>query len=182
MICVKTSAIFAMMVVLGIAWYAMYGKHRGIQAPLSTHSVHHIHHPPVFGMSSKAIHAFGMAEPPMVSPPMGMNVLREQPPIAINIATSHVPSNFQQVGILTRKGGKEMILPLMGRQVHTSRDSWNFYTVNDTGVRLPLSVKGKSGMSEYGCDNVYDGDSVYVEGYGDTFAVTRYETNTLRYI
>jgi len=113
---------------------------------------------------------------------MGMNVLREQPPIAINIATSHASPNYQQVGILTRAGGKEMILPLMGRQVHSSRDSWNFYTSNDTGIRLPLSVGGKSGMSEYGCDNVYNGDSVYVEGYNDVFTVTRYETNTMRYL
>jgi len=192
-ICVETSVIMTMVVVLGVAWYAMYGKYRGVGVVAvrdtsvhTTPTTHHIHHPPVFGMSSNAIqayHAHSMSvAPPLVSPPMGMNVLREQPPIAINIATSHASPNYQQVGILTRGGGKEMILPLMGRQIHSSRDSWNFYTANDTGVRLPLSVGGKSGMAEYGCDNVFNGDSVYVEGYNDVFMVTRYETNTMRYI
>ena len=192
-ICVETSVIFTMVVVLGIAWYAMYGKYRGSgggggasnSVSTSKHTTHHIHHPPVFGMSSHAIHAYGMSAPPLVSPPMGMNTLRENPPTAINVATSHASRaspNYQQVGILTRGGGKEMILPLMGRQIHSSRDSWNFYTMNDAGIRLPLSVRGKSGMTEYGCDNVSNGDSVYVEGYNDVFTVTRYETSTMRYI
>ena len=194
-ICVETSVILTMIVVLGIAWYAMYGRHgrggsggggHGVPRPKPTHTTHHIHHPPLFGMSSNAIHAYHAhsmsVAPPLVAPPMGMNVLREHPPVPINVPTSQIPTSYQQVGILTRGGGKEMILPLMGRQVHASRDSWNFYTVNDTGVRLPLSVGGTSGMAEYGCDNVHNGDSVYVEGYNDVFTVTRYETNTMRYI
>lgn len=102
--------------------------------------------------------------------------------IPVNVRTSSAASSYEQVGILTRTSGPETILPLMGRSVHSSRDSWNFYTVNEHGVKLPLSVKGKSAMSEYGCDNVSNGDTVYVEGFNATFTVTRYDNDTMRYI
>ena len=103
--------------------------------------------------------------------------------VPINVPTQ--PGNYdapyKQVGIL--KGGGE-ILPLMGKQLITGRDTWNFYTVSNqrTQVRLPISHKGKSCTSEYGCDNLYNGDSVYVEGYDEAFMVTMYENQTLRYI
>mgnify|MGYP001459272415 CR=1 FL=1 len=86
-----------------------------------------------------------------------------------------------QLGILTGNGE---ILPLMGKQLITSRDTWNYYTISNqrTQVRLPISYKKKSCTSEYGCDGLSTGDVVYVEGYGEAFKVTMYQTNTMRYI
>ena len=49
-------------------------------------------------------------------------------------------------------------------------------------IKLPLSNKGKSCTSEFGCDNVYNGDSVYVEGYNDSFNVTVYDSDTIKYL
>jgi hypothetical protein len=43
-------------------------------------------------------------------------------------------------------------------------------------------VNGKSGTSEYGCDNVYNGDVVFVEGYNDAFKVTTYDNDVVRYL
>ena len=106
--------------------------------------------------------------------------------IPINVSTQGCDdAKYRQVGILTRYGGKdETILPLMGRPLFTRRDKWNFYTLNDKNnmIKLPVKVNGKSGTSEYGCDNVYNGDVVFVEGYNDAFKVTTYDNDVVRYL
>ena len=105
--------------------------------------------------------------------------------VPINIRTQGVETDYRQIGILTRVGaGSKVILPLMGRPVLTNRDKWNFYTMSEQNnmVKLPISNKGRSCTNEYGCDNLYNGDTVYVEGYNDTFKVTVYENQTMRYI
>ena len=104
--------------------------------------------------------------------------------IPINIATQSVDTNYRQVGILTRINGGEMILPLLGRPLFTNRDKWNFYTMSDKNniVKLPVTHKGKSCTNEYGCDNLYNGDTVYVEGYNDAFKVTMYDNQVMKYI
>lgn len=104
--------------------------------------------------------------------------------IPINIPTQSVDTTYRQIGILTRLNGSETILPLMGRPLFTNRDKWNFYTISDknNNVKLPITFKGKSCTNEYGCDNIYNGDTVYVEGYGDAFKATIYDNNVMRYI
>lgn len=107
--------------------------------------------------------------------------------IPVNVQTRGLNTNYQQVGILTRtnRGADDMILPLMGRQVLSGRDKWQYYTISNTGnlnTKLPVSLNGKSCTSEYGCDNINNGDVVYVEGYKDTFVATVYENNLFRYL
>jgi hypothetical protein len=111
-------------------------------------------------------------------------VYRPSRGIPINISTTANDSVYRQVGILNRIGSIEMILPLMGNPLSVSRDKWNFYTMKDSNsmIKLPITFKGKSCTSEYGCDNLYNGDVVYVEGYNDTFKVTIYDNQVSRYI
>ena len=115
--------------------------------------------------------------PPMFSPidPRG---------VPINVRTRGYLDAYRQVGLLTRLNGKETILPLMGRPLFRNRDKWNFYTMNDKNsmIKLPISFKNKSCTSQQGCDNVYDGDNVYVEGFNDVFRVTIYDNNNMEYI
>ena len=49
-------------------------------------------------------------------------------------------------------------------------------------IKLPVKVKGRSGTSEVGVDNVYTGDLVFVEGYNEAFKVTTYENDVIRYL
>jgi hypothetical protein len=106
--------------------------------------------------------------------------------IPINVETRGMNMDYQQVGILTRtNNSNDMILPLMGRRNLAGRDKWQYYTISNTGnlnTKLPISVNGKSCTNEYGCDQVYNGDIVYVEGYKDTFIATIYENNLFRYL
>jgi hypothetical protein len=104
----------------------------------------------------------------------------------INIPTNSIESNYRQVGILTPLNGREKdnILPLMGRLLFNRRDLWNYYTISNqhNNVKLPLSVKGKSALSDIGVDRVYNGDTVYVEGANEAYKVTIYDNDTIRYL
>jgi hypothetical protein len=105
--------------------------------------------------------------------------------IPINIPTQSFDTNYRQIGILTRIGGnKEMILPLMGRPLITNRDKWNFYTMSDKNsmIKLPIKHKGRKCMTDMGCDDLYTGDVVYVDGYDSDFKVTTYENDMPKYI
>lgn len=101
------------------------------------------------------------------------------------IPTQKFDTEYRQIGILTRNNNE--ILPLMGRRKVTSRYKWQYYTVAGGGngnlqTKLPVSIKGKSCTGEYGCDEIYNNDNVYVEGFKDVFVATIYENNTYEYI
>lgn len=104
--------------------------------------------------------------------------------VPINIPTSHYNMDYKQVGILTREHGRETILPIFGRPLHSNRNKWQYYTMTDKNnmIRLPISKNGRSCTSEYGCDELNNGENVFVEGYKDSFSVTIYENDTPRYI
>lgn len=109
--------------------------------------------------------------------------------VPINIPTNigSVNTSYRQMGILTpfNESSADKILQLMGRPLFTNRDKWQYYTISNTGsfnTKLPVSVNGKSCTSEYGCDSINNGDTIYVEGYNDTFRATIYETSSFQYI
>ena len=106
--------------------------------------------------------------------------------VPINVSTTAVDTSYRQIGILTPLNGssKDNILPLMGRPLFTRRSLWQYYTISNqhNNVKLPVSVKGKSGLNENGVDEIYSGDTVYVEGYNDAFKVTKYENDTIKYL
>lgn len=130
-----------------------------------------------------------MKNDPLFYPPMLTSDIRPVPGIPINVETRGLPTSYQQLGILTpsngSRSGDKMILPLMGRRTMSGRDKWQYYTISNSGnlnTKLPISVNGKSCTSEYGCDSIYNGDVVYVEGYNETFRATIYENNLFQYI
>jgi hypothetical protein len=113
--------------------------------------------------------------------------------IPVNIRTNSANLPYRQIGILTknvnngRSDSEPLILPLFGRNLLNGRDKWQYYTMANSGgaafnAKLPISVNGRSCTGEYGCDSVSNGDTVYVEGYNDTFRATIYENATMSYI
>jgi len=105
--------------------------------------------------------------------------------IPVNIETRRVNSAYNQMGILTSNNGDNLILPLMGRLHMSGRDKWQYYTISNTGslnTKLPVKVNGRSCSSEYGCDPIMNGDTVYVEGYKENFNATVYETGSFHYL
>jgi hypothetical protein len=113
-------------------------------------------------------------------PPLGGDIRGSIP---VNIQTRSTGMDYQQLGIITRMDS--MILPLMGRKLMSGRDKWQYYTISNTGsvnTKLPIRVRGKRCTNEYGCDEIMEGDDVFVEGYNDTFRATIYETNLFQYL
>jgi hypothetical protein len=107
-------------------------------------------------------------------------------PINVQTNVSAVNVSYRQIGILTptSQTTNGNILPLMGRPLFTGRSKFQYYTISNqhNNVKLPISVNGKSGLDERGVDEIFDGDTVYVEGYEDIFKVTKYDNGTLRYL
>ena len=102
------------------------------------------------------------------------------------IPTRGYAPEYSPIGILSRVSGSgDMILPLMGRQNVTGRSKYQYYTMMTSGSAnppLPVSVNGKSCASEYGCDEISNGDIVYVDGINDTFRATIYENDFFAYV
>ena len=106
--------------------------------------------------------------------------------IPINISTNvgAVDTNYRQMGLLTPLNKSGKILPLMGRPLFTNRNKWQYYSMSDqnNSVKLPIIRNGRSCTNEYGCDELYSSDVVYVEGYNQAFKTTIYDNDTIKYI
>ena len=106
----------------------------------------------------------------------------------INVPTNigAVSATYRQMGILTpfRESSTDKILPLMGRPLFVNRDKWQYYTISNqqNNVKLPIIFKKKNGLNDYGVDQIYNEDVVYVEGYQHSFKATIYENDTIRYL
>ena len=189
---------FAVVVVVAVAAVAViaYLLRSQLQAPTQSHGQAYAPmqaqgHPSMF--QSRANYGVTNARddvllnpyaPPMRDDRASLDI-RGPAVMPINVSTQGTgTAAYRQVGILTRISGPETILPLMGRPLFRNRDKWQFYTISEKSnfIKLPVSVKGRSCTNEYGCDNVYNGDTVYVEGYNDAFKVTAYENAVMQYL
>lgn len=197
MFCVKNTTILFIVILVIIAGYFMYSKYYiaekvvTMQMPQQMPSM-----PPITQMFVQGSGNSDILENPY-APPLrndgyfsGISGISGIGGISgimmpINVRTQGPPinTNYRQVGLLTRINGKETILPLMGRPLLKNRDKWQFYTMSDknNSVKLPISFKKKSCTGEYGCDNIYNGDTVYVEGYKDAFQATIYDNAVAEY-
>jgi len=198
MFCIRNTTIIFIVILSAIGIYFFYSNYSKMAVmPLATAAPTPMSVSPLFMMSSRAANSDVLEDP--YAPPLrndsyfgginggiGQNMMM---PIAagmpINVRTQGPPinTNYRQVGLLTRINGKETILPLMGRPLQKNRDKWQFYTMSDknNSVKLPISFKKKSCTGEYGCDNIYNGDTVYVEGYKDAFQATIYDNAVMEY-
>jgi hypothetical protein len=185
---------FILFIVYFTYQHSNLGSRNAIVTPISTVKAIDSSHTSLYSASSVSI-----LEPPttkrrIADPLTDPYVPPEQivSPLIPPIATQPFSAQYTQVGILTRKESKSEtgpsdILPLMGRRQRNSRDKWQYYTMSggangNIQTKLPIRVKGKSGTNEYGCDEIYTNDAVFVEGYKDVFVVTIYDNNLFSYI
>lgn len=189
-LCIENATIlFIICVLLVIALYYYYNKTLLLSSKVETNNVDYNVYPPVQQPNYKLefVQSKDIFTNPYM-PPLKHNFF--VPPttgdprgVPINIPTRGFSPEYKQLGILNRLNGKETVLPLLGRPLHTNRQKWQYYTMREyNNIKLPLSKNGRSCTSEYGCDELFNGDTVYVEGYKDAFKVTIYEMETPRYI
>lgn len=117
-------------------------------------------------------------------------VLRSPELVPINVSTNSgavsKDTAYRQMGMMTplNSDSKDNILPLMGRPLFTNRNKWQYYAISNqhNNVKLPISFKGKSALNDYGVDEIFNGDTVYVEGYNSPFKVIIYDNDTIKYL
>jgi len=193
LICIENMTLFVLILIILLfiyIWHNQYRVHQGTQYNSSEKIVlvnTSSNIPQMVPISSRQDVFNDPYSPPGKNPVVYPRNSGDVRGIPVNVQTRGVDNDYQQMGILTRSNysGNEMILPLMGRKHMSGRDKWQYYTISGTGnlnTKLPISVNGRSCTSEYGCDDIYNGDTVYVEGYKDTFNATIYENNQFHYI
>lgn len=117
------------------------------------------------------------------------------PGVPINIPTRGHTGGVQQVGALYKQNlsddssnignnNEPVILPLFGRETYNGSNKWMYYTTTDKNnqVKIPISNKSKECNSEYGCDELYDGDNISIPAYNGEFKVNKYQFDKPRYI
>lgn len=181
MFCIKNTTI-ALVIILGaLIAYIVYSKYNGVGMSSTATMMPMTQGTPFYVMPIPDV-----LENPYVPPLRDDRYHDAVIPFPINVRTQGPPVNvnYRQVGLLTRVNGKETMLPLMGRPLQKNRDKWQFYTMSDknNAIKLPISFRKKSCTSEYGCDNIYNGDTVYVEGYKDAFRATIYDNAVMEYL
>ena len=91
-----------------------------------------------------------------------LNISQKEPQrVIIDSNSGTAPATFRQVGYLTDSSGSR--LPLYGQQSGTRRDRWNYYTIVDGGIKVPISTKNRDCLEEVGCDELDSGDTVRVD-------------------
>lgn len=194
--CIENMTLFILFIIVILLWYIYYTQINRNNAVNTKNPNIIVVTPPNNAPSISPLATISTRNDPFndpYSPPMktdGIYFPRDSGDvrgIPVNVQTRGTNMSYQQVGILTRanNNGQDMILPLMGRRLMTGRDKWQYYTISNTGnmnTKLPVSLNGKSCTGEYGCDDINNGDNVYVEGYNDTFRVTMYENSLFNYI
>lgn len=115
--------------------------------------------------------------------------------VPINIPTRGPEGEYQQIGYLykdeiadeTKKIGNNteaVMLPLYGRPTYNGSNKWMYYISSDKyhSIKMPIQHKNRKCDSEYGCDEIYDDDTVNVPSYNGEFKVKIYEYDAPKYI
>ena len=199
-LCIENMSIFYVLILILILFYVMYNT---VFKPIVVNNNNHNNNSPSIKEENRDR---GWFLPSYPYTNLGKDVLLDPyaPPLSddryfvpqinrvpygampINVSTNvgAVDTNYRQMGILTALSTKGKICALMGRPLFTNRDKWQYYTMSDqyNSIKLPISRNGKSCTNEYGCDRLFDGDTVYIEGINEAYKATIYDNDTIRYI
>ena len=121
-------------------------------------------------------------------------VIREEG-VPINIPTRGYTGGVVQIGTLYKQdttddsmkigqNNEPVILPLFGMPTYNGSNKWMYYTATDkfNQIKIPITNKNRVCNSEYGCDELYDGDIITIPAYNGEFKVNKYEYDKPRYI
>lgn len=119
---------------------------------------------------------------------MDMDMDMSLPATSINHPTRGEPSEFQMLGLLTseRSDGVDepIMLPLLGRQLYNGSQKWEYYAGSDKlhPAKISIDFNNKTCSDDTGCDEIYNGDLVYVPTYNRNFRASIYKKEIIRYI
>lgn len=114
--------------------------------------------------------------------------LRNPPAKPFYYPTRGVPQSYQQYGVLIgeerRHRGEQTILPLIGRQTYPGSSRYHYYTSTNGyhPMKLPVVHKKRTCNDSTGCDEIFSGNIVSVNGYDYDFKADVYPSPDLQYI
>lgn len=109
--------------------------------------------------------------------------------LEVNVRTRGEPLPYEMMGTMFRtetesETDKEsnQVLPIYGRQTYSRAARWNYYTVLDSGVRIPIMMNNRNCTAELGCEELFDDDEINIPDLKSTYKLRLYETSQYRYI
>ena len=107
--------------------------------------------------------------------------------VAINVPThvGYVDAAYEQVGVLVPTAGNNVnnntetkLMPLFGRITRINRSKWNYYAMNaaPNTMRLQVIKSNRICTDDQGCDEIFDGDTVLVQGLSQPYRANIYST------
>ena len=184
--CIENMTMFVLLFVILISFYCMISFH-GNNDDSSSSVINNIMS--VTTPTSKRDLFLDPYRPPLYTDGryLGLSTRREVDAFPFPRHVSSYALEYQQMGILTKMPdadkvvdeNQEEIMPLMGRRLN-NREKWQYYTISNNRLqsKLPVKSHGKSCTGEYGCDEIYNNDTVHVESLGKSFKATIYENGT----
>jgi len=162
---------------------------------VAVHASHILDHPlPVAIGTLGAVSTTPQPHPPLRRDPnyVSLPIVRStvptivttSPGLPINVPTRGYVPDIQQVGILTN-ATHDQILPLFGRPMHPGSSKWMYFASTDKfqSVKVPVHRANRNCSAEFGCDELYDQDTVSLPAYGNReFKTTLYSLDAPRYI
>lgn len=129
-------------------------------------------------------------------PPLQRNPEYPQvdPSRAINIKTRGDGGPYQQVGSIHKQSNinadgtspgsnnDALILPLFGKKTYDGSRHWNYYTVSNNNVKIPLTVQNKDCTEDRGCEEIEDNSTINIAEYNGEFKVKTYNFDKPKYI
>jgi hypothetical protein len=112
-------------------------------------------------------------------------IYEPRPYAAINIRTRGMPTEYQQMGILTNVNDPDDVKPFFGRQTYVGSNSWNYYSSLDSNLstKIPVYKNNTRCTDEHGCKEIYEGDEVRIGNVSNkTYILTKYSSDSFRYI
>ena len=111
------------------------------------------------------------------------NVKELKQPTIVKIVSNNYPktissrgeTHFKQIGMLINEKDK-LTLPLFGKPIYRGSSNWNYYTYVNTfnQILLPLEIDNRDCMTDIGCKELFDDDSIFISSYGVNFNVKLY--------
>jgi hypothetical protein len=114
--------------------------------------------------------------------------LRNPPAKPFYYPTRGKPQSYQQYGVLIgeerRHRGEQTILPLIGRQTYPGSSRYHYYTSTNGyhPMKLPVIHKTRPCNGSTGCEEIFSGNIVSVNGYDYDFKADIYPSPDLQYV
>jgi hypothetical protein len=106
------------------------------------------------------------------------NYLDQRP--KFNMPTRGMPNEYESVGYLKDDTGN--LQKLVGRETYRGSNLWNYFTMSSdyNQIPIPLHLDNNDCTDERGCSQIYDNQSVNIDGSDKT--ATIYNKQPYRYI